>query len=268
MPAPVQEAKERVVLTNGANLVDAANLFHNQRYHEASHALHRAVALAPRSGEGWLLLGVTQFQAAAVGADFGDAVASLRRATGLLPRNADAHWQLGDALAARGENRRAVASFAAALRVNPELIEAYSSLARVVAYEVSNARAARLALRCYRLALRVSPTHHETLHNLGEHFVAQGDSRAVKSFERAVTAAPSSAPTVLGLAESLQRLCRLGEARHHYERAATLLPRSARAQLHALMPLVDASASRERAWAVERARPREAPLMVVRGAAA
>ena len=204
--------------------------------------LRHGVALLPQSGEAWMLLGAAESEEAARGAGGSalqaEAVASLRRAVRYLPRNADAAWLLGDALAASGQRRLSVISLANAIRLSPRHIEAYSSLARVVSYEVLSARAATLALRCYRAALRVAPTHPETLHNLGEYLHTQGEpALAVRSFEGALRAAPTSGPTLLSLGENLQRLCRLDEARRRYSQAVAAMPRNARAQVHTLLPV-------------------------------
>ena len=207
---------------------------------DAVQWLQSATAMSVESGEAWLLLGAAQAQLAA-GREvplLWDAVDSLGRAVHLLPRSADAYWQLGDSYANSGRRRLGLYCFATAVRLQPRHIEAYSSLARVVSYEVVSARAARLAVRSYRAALRVAPLHLETLHNLGEYMQAQGaPGRAVLSFERALRAGPTSGSTHLALGESLQRLCRLEESSQHYARAAMLLPRSSRAQIHALLPL-------------------------------
>ena len=218
--------------------------YHGTKHHLSSvhtlQTLRTGASLLPTSGDAWMLLGVALVQegGGVHQAYVDEAITVLGSATQYAPLNADAYWQLGDALSQRGQRRAAVDKFAAAIGLRPTHIEAYSSLARVVSYEVSSSHAARLALRCFRAALRVAPEHPETLHNLGEYMTAKGDpARAALSFERALRAAPSSGLTLLTLGENLQRLCRLEEARHRYEQAAAVIPRSARAQVHALFPL-------------------------------
>lgn len=135
-------------------------------HHSAVPWLQRATELIPEQADAWFLLGTAEVQASDRS---GGAVNSLRRAAHLRPLHADTHWMLGDALALRGQRQQALRSLVSAVRLAPRHIEAYSTLARIVGYEVSSSRGARLALRCYRAALLVHPSHFETLHNLGEH---------------------------------------------------------------------------------------------------
>ena len=74
------------------------------------------------------------------------------------------------------------------------------------------------------------------MHNVGEWLSTLGEPRrAALAYSRAVRSEPSSAPSHIALGESLQRLCLMDEARAMYRRAATLAPRSAKAQIHALL---------------------------------
>ena len=76
------------------------------------------------------------------------------------------------------------------MRLRPDHVEAYSTLARLAADETRTAEQALLARWSFRRTLRLRPTHPETLHNLGEFLEKQGDSaRAVLSFGRAVKVA-------------------------------------------------------------------------------
>ena len=218
---------------------------------EASKWLTHGTALLPDSGQAWLWLGIASREAAAEeggstagvgagvgggGASLAGSLAALERATRLGPTQPDAYWQLGEARAAAGQRRAALRSLGHAVRISPDHLEAYSTLARVVSDEVASSQAARLAEAAFREALRIDPAHHETLHNLAMYHTTGGrPRRAILAFQRAVAAAPSSGDSWLGLGEALQRSCRMGEARGAYARAAELLPRSARAQVHRLL---------------------------------
>ena len=188
----------------------------------------------PWSGSAWLLLGATQREAGAAH----EAVRSLQTAVRIVPADADVHWQLADAHDAVGGRLEALRSCRAAVVLRPDHVEAYSSLARLVASEMASeagsARWALLARWSFRRALRLRPAHPETLHNLGEFLEKQGDSeRAVLSFSRAVGAAPANFLHRLSLGENLQRRCRVAEAFAQYQRAALLAPHSSRVQAHA-----------------------------------
>lgn len=203
--------------------------------------LEHSVALLPRTASAWLLLGAAQNEdayehAADREALLDESVSSLRTATRLAPSDAMAYWQLGDVLTARGERRLGVQSLAAAVRLRPDFVEAYSSLARVLSYEALSPLARRLAAWAFRKALAAAPDHLETWHNLGEYLHANGEpTGAAVALGRATSIAPSSGPSYLTLGESMQRMCMLNDASRHYARAAALLPRSARAQIHALL---------------------------------
>ena len=101
---------------------------------------------APWSGSAWMLLGATQRETGAVH----DAVASLHKAARIVPADADVHWQLADAHDAAGDRVDALRSCRTAVSLRPDHVEAYSSLARLVASEAgtsenSSARWALLA---------------------------------------------------------------------------------------------------------------------------
>ena len=181
------------------------------------------------SARAWFLLGTAQRES---GGMVEEAVASLQKAERLEPGRADTHWQLGEALSTVGEPAAALRRFGRAISLAPDHVEAYSALARVAAYEVDSEAGRRAAMRAYRAALRVAPSRLETLHNLGEHWQADGQpARAAVAFRAALRAQPRSGLTHLNLGQAYQMQCRMAEARGHYERAACLLPRMARAQV-------------------------------------
>ena len=214
------------------------------RRRDALKLLRHATDMQPKSPTAWLLLGAAMNEEAHESgfnqALLDEAAKALRKAARLGPADPTVHWQLGDVLSARGERRLAVRSLATAVRLQPDHVEAYSSLARILSYEALSPVARRLAAWAFRRALAAKPQHLETWHNLGEYLHAQGEpANAAKAFSRATKIAPSSGASHLSLGESLQRLCRLEEAQTHYTRAAALMPRSARAQIHALLGRTD-----------------------------
>ena len=165
-----------------------------------------------------------------------EAVDVLRRSAALAPNQPDVHWVLADALAECQYTQSAARSLWRAMQLEPTRVETYSTLARLAANEPSSASASQLARRAFRAALRLAPRHYETVHNVGEWLSTLGEPRrAALAYSRAVRSEPSSAPSHIALGESLQRLCLMDEARAMYRRAATLAPRSAKAQIHALL---------------------------------
>ena len=200
--------------------------------------LRKGAALNPRSSQAWLLLGATLGDSEWTNPKMlKEATSALQTAVRLEPHNSNAYWQLGDVHAACGARRLAVQTLARAVSLHPKHVGAYSSLARVLTYETASTQAAQIAAWAFRQTLRLAPDHMETWHNLGENLFANGEpEKSAVAFARAIAIRPASGQSLLMRGESLQRVCRLDEAQVHYARAATLLPRSARAQVHALIP--------------------------------
>ena len=76
------------------------------------------------------------------------------------------------------------------------------SVCRGVGAQVQAGESEKLARVAYRLALRVAPRRLETLHNLGEHWAAQGrPTMASLAFGRALQVSPASGETHLALGQ-------------------------------------------------------------------
>ncbi|MFH1493824.1 MAG: tetratricopeptide repeat protein [Pseudomonadota bacterium] len=97
-------------------------LFNSGRYLELESRTRLLVKQYPNSGFAWNVLGVSL---QALGKD---ALPALRKATELLPNDAGAHSNLGNALRDLGQLDDAMASYRRALEIKPDLIETQSSL--------------------------------------------------------------------------------------------------------------------------------------------
>ena len=119
-----------------------------------------------------------------------------------------------------GKRGQAARSLQRAIASQGDHLEAYSTLARLFAYESSSASSVLVTRLAFRTALRLRPAHHETLYNVGEWHSSNGRvDQATWAYGRAAAASPLSAISHLSLGESLQRQCRMAEASRSYGRA-------------------------------------------------
>jgi Flp pilus assembly protein TadD/mono/diheme cytochrome c family protein len=123
-----------------------------------------------------------------------DAVSHLREAARLGGASADdtaiVHYSLGNAEAARGNRREAIAEFERAIEVRPRFAEAYNNLGVMLQSEGRLDAATEL----YRQALSIKPAYAEAHNNLGVMLQAQGKlDEAIAHFREAVRLNPSYA---------------------------------------------------------------------------
>jgi tetratricopeptide (TPR) repeat protein len=168
----------------------------------------------------WQLLGV------ALRMQGKDALPALQRATELLPDDAAAHNNLGNALGQCGRWDDAVASYRRALALNPAFAQAYNNLGFVL-------RAlGRLddAVTSYRRALQIKPDYTEAHHNLGDAWLRLGRyDDAVSSYRRALALSPQFIEAHHNLGNALLELGQLDDATASYRRALALNPNFAEA---------------------------------------
>jgi len=134
---------------------------------------------------------------------------------------------LGEALAATGRQREAIALYEGALRLNADYPEALNNLGVALATrgDLAGARA--------RLdeAVRRSPDYAEAYNNLGALAAMTGDhEEAIRQYRRAVAVRPRYAKAHLGLGEALLATGRSVEAAVHLEAAVRLDPANATAR--------------------------------------
>jgi tetratricopeptide (TPR) repeat protein len=169
----------------------------------------------PDAGVVWQLLGV------ALRMQGKDALAALQRATELLPDDAAAHNNLGNALGQLGHWEDAVTSYRRALALNPAFAPAYNNLGYVL-------RAiGRLddAVASYQRALHINPDYAEAHHNLGDAWQALGRyDDAISSYRRALTLSPGFIEAHHNLGNAQLELGQLDDAAASYRRALALNP--------------------------------------------
>jgi len=153
-----------------------------------------------------------------------DALEALQTAARLLPNDAGAHNNLGNALARMGRLDQALASYRRALLLNPDLPEAHNNLGR--AYldlgQIDSAVAS-----CRR-AVQLKPRYAEAHETLGNALLGLGQlEEASASYRRALKINPNFADAQrnLGLAQRLQG--HTAEADASCRRALEIDPQSA-----------------------------------------
>jgi tetratricopeptide (TPR) repeat protein len=169
----------------------------------------------PDAGMLWKILGVALVRQGK------DAVAALRRTAQLLPQDAEAHGNLGAALAARGAWEEALVSLRRALALQPRNAEAL--------IDAANAERAlgrpRAAVPLYQQALQIEPRSREARNNLANAFLELNQcADAVRSYQLALELKPDDAAVLCNLGNALRQLGQLPEAIACSQRALALAP--------------------------------------------
>lgn len=185
-------------------------------------AAQRAVELLPRDAEAHSNLGHALQDAKRLD----EAIASFRQALALQPGLAEAHNNLGTALREQGQRDEAMACFQAALRLDPRSAEAYNNLG------VALTDAGRLqdAFNSLRKALELRPNYAHAFVNLGTALLELGKYElAATSFDRAQVLSPKLHTAYFGLGEVLRHLGEYENAKKNFEQALALKPNYAEA---------------------------------------
>jgi tetratricopeptide (TPR) repeat protein len=185
-----------------------------------SESEQRARALLeryPRAGMLWKILSVSLLRQGK------DALAELRRATELMPRDAEAHANLGAALHDRGLWTEALESLERTLEINPNDVQAL--------VDSGNALRAlgrsKEAVGLYRRALERQAGHAEARNNLGNALMELGDcAEAAQCYRLALAIEPANAQIHCNLGNAQRQLGLVDEAlassRHAIELDPTL----------------------------------------------
>jgi serine/threonine-protein kinase len=156
-----------------------------------------AVGLRPGSAPAHYNLG----WALARRGDLPAAIACFRMALGLDPKYAPAHYSLGDALKAQGDVKGAIACYTKVIDLDPKVVPAYVDLGALLCDYRKDYGG---AVAAFQKALDLEPKYVRAHHNLGVALSAQGDwKRAVASFRQALDLDPKYAPAYAGLGQAL-----------------------------------------------------------------
>ena len=140
---------------------------------------------------------------------FDEAIAHYRKALEIKPDNAEAHDNLGIALAGRGQVDEAIAHYRKALEIKPDFAEAHNNLGIALAGRGQLDE----AIAQYRKALEIKPDFAEAHHNLGAALAGRGQlDEAIAHYRKALEIKPdyAEAHNNLGIALAGLRTVRRG----------------------------------------------------------
>jgi len=173
-----------------------------------------AVRLSPENSKYMLALGI-----ALADVDRKEAVTMLRAALQHGADGADAHYNLGLALATNGDDDGAERELNRALELNPQQAAAFRALGVTQMHEGKLEQAENNLRR----ALEVMPSDAEAANNLGTVQLRLKDyDGAVQSLERAIELNPNLIKAHANLAQAYQRSGRATDAQRESERVASL----------------------------------------------
>lgn len=199
----------------GNELNGLAALYSNGDYAALETEAGRLLKAYPDVGFLWQVLGV------ALNSQGKDGLVALQKAVALLPRDAQAHSNLGNALKAAGRLSEAEASYRHALMLNADDVVARYNLGTVLQLGGRKAEAEA----AYRAAISNQPDFSEAIYNLavlldeGESFV-----EAEACYRRVVEIQPLHADAYNNLGLLLNRMKRLDEAEAACRKAAAIRP--------------------------------------------
>ena len=169
----------------------------------------------PDSGFCWKALGLS------LQAQGKDALPALQKAAQLLPDDAEAHNNLGNAQKDLGQLDAAIASYRRALMINPDYALAHNNLGAVL----EDLGQLDAAVASYRRALSIEPNFIEAYNNLGNALIDLGQlDSAVACYHQVLKIAPHLAEAHSNLGAALQALGRLDEAVNSLRQALEIKP--------------------------------------------
>ncbi len=203
-------------------------MYNAKRYSELESILQELVERNPEAGQFWKILGVTQRSLGK------EAILAMRKATELLPDDAEAFNNLGVTLCHTGRYQEAVSTLRRSVEICPDYLVGLNSLG--------------LALYCHeqygesieinRKVLSIDPDNFDALNNLGISLTSIGElDEAVVSLRRALVINPSSVLAYTNLGNALQFLGEIDEAIVCFLQSLSLRPGdvNARANLGTLL---------------------------------
>jgi tetratricopeptide (TPR) repeat protein len=196
-----------------------------ERHGEAARHYEKALKLNPSYAEAHNNLGNAM---AALG-HHEQAIASYEKALAIKPIYAEAHSNLASALMALGRSLQALAHCEQALAIRPNYFEAHLSFAGAL-LAVGRREEARAQ---YHKALSLNPVHAEARVNLGCLLLELGSpEEAISQFQAALITDPEQFEGYNGLGTAFQAMGRLDEAIAAFEKATVIAPRKTAAFLN------------------------------------
>ena len=196
-------------------------------YAELEEHVTRLLSVDPGNGFLWKVRALSLWKQGK------DALEALQRAAHLLPDDAEAHSNLGNAFRASGKPDDAVRCHCRALDIRPDYAEAHNNLGTAL----QDLGRTEEALASYRRATVLKSDFALAYANLGNTLRSLGrTAEAVSHYRQAVAGRPNDAELLSRLASALGDLGEFDEATTHYGRALQLAPGSA--QLHSSLGMM------------------------------
>jgi tetratricopeptide (TPR) repeat protein len=198
-----------------AQLASLTALLNANRHAQLEGAVRDLLDRYPRTGFLWKVLGL------ALWAQGKDALPALERAVALLPQDAEAHGNLGNAYRSRGRAEDAAASHRRALAIRPNYAEAHNNLGSALR-DLGRLDEAEAS---YRRALAMRGDFAMAHANLAETLRLSGKlEEAASSYADALILRPADAELHNRLGSVLCDLGRLEQAEQSCRRALALKP--------------------------------------------
>ena len=188
------------------------------RYEAAGELAISITQEFPTHQFGWKVLSAVFKQTGRIS----ESLTASRKSVQLEPRDAEAHYNLGNTLKELGRLDEAEASFRQAIVLRPDYAEAHSNLGSTL-----NQNMPRLeeAVASFRQAITLKPDYAEAHSNLGSTLKALGRlDEAEASFRQTITLKPDFAEAHSNLGNTLQELGRSDEAEASLVQAIALKP--------------------------------------------
>ena len=191
------------------------DLYKTDEYTTLESVAKQLIDQYPTAGFCWKVLG------AALLAQGKDAVYAMQKATILLPSDADAHFNLGNALRETHQYESALTSYHRSLEIKADFIEAHCNLGLTLhALELYNE-----AIQHYRQAIKIKPNCVDVHCNLGNAYRSLGHIEdAFESYRLTIKLQPSHAVAHFNLGNLLQTLGQFNEAIESYRRTIEINP--------------------------------------------
>jgi tetratricopeptide (TPR) repeat protein/SAM-dependent methyltransferase len=198
-----QTTQPKVSVPSPTEISQFVHLFNSRRYTEMENLARELLERYPSSGFAWKALG------AVLGLQGKNSLLALQKATELIPDDAEAHYNLGNALKDLGQLEDAVRSYHLAIKLKPDYAVAHSNLGNVL----KDLGQLEDAVASYHLALKFKPNYADAHSNLGNVLKDLGQlDDALASYRRALEIKPEFAEAHSNLGIALQDLGRLDDA--------------------------------------------------------
>lgn len=208
------------VLPLATQLQQLAQLFNQGYFAEAKTQAQTLSRQFPKQGSVWKILGVI-LQQEGLQAEAGVA---LQKAATLLPKDAEAHYNLANWYYDAQQLQEAKNSYQKAVKLAPKFVQAHYNLASVL----KDLKQLSLAEASYKNALKLSPQDATLQFGYGLLLHAQKRyQEAIKQYQKAMVSAPDDASIYLNLGAVQRELGELTQAEQSYRQALALNPQHA-----------------------------------------